>query len=213
MTVRSVLAPLLLAIPLVLLPADGAAQAQAATAPPASVAASPYTARVSVPDQTAASRDKALREALLQVLTTVSGRGDPAFSTILGRGAALVQTYAYQPETGGGFQLEARFDPAGIDQALREQGLPVFGVAAAAAEDLAIEIEGIASAADYARVLQQLRGQPGVERLMVSELDPQGRRLRLQLRVQGGSTGLAAGLGPASPLRPLGADRYEVRLP
>lgn len=136
--------------------------------PPA--AANPYSAVVPVADQSAAARSKALRNALQIVLTQVSG-GTPASRTQLGDAARLVRQYGYLPDpSGGGLLLQADFDPRAVDSALREHGLPIFGVAAGSVEDLVIEVSGILSARDYSRALGQLRGIPGVREAQIQEV-------------------------------------------
>lgn len=89
-----------------------------------------YNAAVPVADQSPRLREGALKQALETVMVRVSGQRD--FAT--GRGAPLLerttgflQGYGY--ETGStGLQLKARFDPRAIDGALRELGLPVWGI-------------------------------------------------------------------------------------
>lgn len=90
-----------------------------------------YAGTVAVNDQSAAQREKVMRQALETVLVRVTG--DRNFAS--GRGAllldrpnAFLQGYGYEAVPGGGLQLKARFDSRAVDTALRELGLPVWGI-------------------------------------------------------------------------------------
>lgn len=164
-----------------------------------------YSARVPVADQTAATRDAALRNALREVLGRVSGEPQSAdLLPILPRAAALVQQYSY--ETGeAGLELVAAFDGRAVDKALREQGLPVWGVYAGIVQEIRVSVSGVQDAAGYARALTQLRSQPGVKSLAVSAVH--GARLELRMRVEGGADRLA---GALSVGRVLARDAYPA---
>ena len=87
----------------------------------------PYGAIVPVEDESATSRDKGLRMALILVLKGAVGRYDPATSPILALAPRLVQQYSFvRDETSGDLMFKAVFDSRAVNDALRGQGLPVF---------------------------------------------------------------------------------------
>jgi hypothetical protein len=95
-----------------------------------------YQAAVAVSGQGVQERDKAIGEALRKVLVRVTGSArlgaGPEARALAGEAAALVQQYRYEttsPTTdGGGSQtLVVRFDPAALQAALRDRGLPIWG--------------------------------------------------------------------------------------
>lgn len=175
-----------------------------------------YQATVKVENQGAAARDKALREALSGVLARVSGQ--PALSSsgrtapILARASSLIRSVSYVPDENGAMQLLAVFEPNAVDAALKQQGLPVHGVAGATLEAVSLRVSGISSPRDYARVLAHLRGLPGVKNPGVTAAS--GDSLTLGLRVEGGSARLAGALGVGGVLRRLPGDdemNYALR--
>lgn len=178
-----------------------AAQPPAATPP---MALNPYEARVAVPDQSAPARDRALQEALAQVVDRVSGDGAARTAgELVARAPQLVQRYAYEvdPLTRQ-LQLTASFDARSIESQLRGSGLTVWGVNAAPVEEVRISISGIDGAKSYARLLARLRSLPGVRNLQV--VSAQGGLLDLRLRAEGGAQRLsgalyASGLTPDTP--------------
>ncbi|WP_028081869.1 DUF2066 domain-containing protein [Solimonas soli] len=176
----------------------------------------PYEGRVGVADQSAASRDQGLREALAQVVGRVSGvdaLGSAA--PVLGRAAQYVQQYGFTQEPGGALQLVARFDKTAVDAQLRALGLPVWGYASAPAEELKLSVSGLRGSADYARVLSTLRAVPGVKAVAVQGAEAD--RLQLGVRAEGGSARLAAALAGGRVLvadgaAPLAAGTLNLRL-
>jgi uncharacterized protein len=93
-----------------------------------------YEAQVSVSNQGEAERTAAVKAALRQVLLKVVGNR-PALSQIsldplLEKAPTLVQQFRYQrveEKEGEALTLWVRFDPSSVDQALRQQALPVWG--------------------------------------------------------------------------------------
>lgn len=174
------LAPLLLVLGLFL-----AVPAIAQTAVSTDVAVNPYEGRVNVADQSNASRDAGLREALAQVVTRVSGAGAPATAAgLIARATQYVQTYGFVRDASGGLQLVARFDNRALDQQLRALGLPVWGYAAAPSADLALRIANVRGGVQYARVMAALRAVPGVQAVVVTAA--QQDLLDLVIRAEGG---------------------------
>lgn len=165
--------------------------AAAQTAPPAAsspmppVPDNPYLATVPVEDESDKSRDKGLRLALIEVLRRAAGKQDSAFGPILAEAGSLVQQYGFQrdPATGG-LSFRAAFDPAAIDNALKKQGLPVFGLNADVIEAWVTEVRGVRDANDYARALEHFGRIRGVRRVDVAEVRDDG--LRLRMIVEGG---------------------------
>ena len=91
-----------------------------------------YDVRVDVPDQTQASRQQALQDALQLVLVKVSGVSAAAqheqVQQHLARAEIYVRTFRYQrDESSGGLQLEVSFAPNLIDELLRKSQQPVWG--------------------------------------------------------------------------------------
>ena len=122
-------------------------------APPAATVSGLYDAEVPVAGQAAAERDRALRRGLLEVVVRVSGqrRVPPTgvLSGALQSPSRYVREYGYgaAPVAGGGARpgaaadagagaragagaasrLWARYDPATVNQLVRQAGLPVWG--------------------------------------------------------------------------------------
>lgn len=186
-----------LLLPTFVLAAALAAPVAAQTGP----VADPYEGRATVADQSAASRDQGLRGALAEVVDRVSGPGAAAgaAAALLARAGQFVQRYAYVPDAGAGLQLVARFDQNAVDGQLRALGLPVWGYSAAPAEDIAVSVGGVRSAADYARALATLRATSGVRSIAVRGTDAD--RLQLAVRADGGAARLAATLAGQRALR------------
>lgn len=189
-------APVLCAALLTATPAVFAATAPAAAAartiapavakPAAVVPENPYEAVVPVEDESNASRDKALRLALIEVLKRVVGRSDAATSSVLVRAPSLVQQYAFQrDETSAALSFRAVFDPSSVEDALKAEGLPVFGIDPGVVEAWTVQVRGLRNADDYARVLGHFGRIPGVRQLDVAEISEQG--LRLRMIVEGGT--------------------------
>ncbi len=100
-----------------------------------------YDAEVEVAGQDAEQRKKGIDEAFLKVLVRVTGnrsvRYSPELVESLRDGDRYLQQYRYQnlplPSAGDGAArdprrlLKASFDPAAVDRALRNEGLPVWG--------------------------------------------------------------------------------------
>lgn len=89
-----------------------------------------HEASVPVRNQGPDQRDAALRQALEAVLIRVTGsrRLPPEATDLLSRANSLVQGYGYE-STGAGreLRLRAQFDARAVENALRGQGLPVWG--------------------------------------------------------------------------------------
>jgi hypothetical protein len=156
---------------------------------------------VPVADQSAAARDPALREALLQVVTRISGEA-AAYSAqaLLDEAPRLVQHYGYRRDADNLLQLVAGFDGRAVEQRLKAQGLPVWGVYAAEAEDVLMQISGLDGSGAYVQLLALLRGLPGVQ-----EVRPQrasGDVLELRVRAEGGAGRLGGALMSAYMLTP-----------
>lgn len=157
-------------------------------------AGDPYEGRVAVADQSPASRDRGLREALAQVVERVSGPGASAgAASVLARAGQLVQRYGFDSDESGALQLVASFDRNAVDGQLRGLGLPVWGYSAAPAEDTAVTVSGLARSEDYAKVMAALRAVPGVRRIAVQGAEAD--RLLLEVRAEGGAERLLAALG------------------
>jgi hypothetical protein len=176
------------------------AQAPAASTASATAAADPYEGRVPAADQSSASRDRGLREALQQVINRVSGPGaDANAPMVVARAPQLVQQYGFDTSNGE-LQLVARFDKNAVDSQLRAAGLPVWGYSAAPAESADVVISGVRAAADYNRILLALRVVPGVRRVAV--LGAEADRVTLTVDAEGGAARLLGALGNGTQFVP-----------
>lgn len=159
-----------------------------------------YDARVPVADQNAATRDTALREALRQVVTRISG-DDAVYAAadLISQAPQLVQHYGYERDAEFGLMLVAGFDGRAVEQRLKAKQLPVWGVYAAAVEDVVIQVSGIQSAEAYIRLLSLVRGVAGVQDVKPEQAT--GDTLQLRVRAEGGAGRLSGGLMGAYELQ------------
>lgn len=189
-TLRAILSATLAAV---LWPAAAAAQ------PPDPLRA--FEAQVPVADQSAPARDEALREALRQVITTVSGpEAEVAAGDLLADAAQLVQHYGYRQDPEYGLLLVAGFDGAAVERRLKALQLPVWGVHAAAVEDVLLRISGLHGRDAYLQVLARLRGLPGVQDVLPNRAI--GDTLEMRVRIEGGAGRLNGALMSAHELVP-----------
>ncbi|MGH8519464.1 MAG: DUF2066 domain-containing protein [Panacagrimonas sp.] len=149
------------------------------------VPGNPYGAIVPVEDESAASRDKGLRMALILVLKGAVGRYDPATSPILSLAPRLVQQYSFvRDDPSGDLMFRAVFDSRAVNDALRGQGLPVFGLDSSVIETWVIQVAGLRTTADYSRVLRHFVRVRGVRSVDVDEVRED--RVLLRMVVEGG---------------------------
>ncbi len=176
----------------------------------------PYEARVPVADQSLPARDRALQEALTQVVNRVGGDGAAiTAAALIARAPQLVQRYGYDvdPLTRQ-LELVASFDARSIESQLRASGVAVWGVNAAPVEEVRLSIDGLRSAQDYAGVIARLRSLPGVRNLQV--VSASGGQLDLRLRAEGGAQRLSGALyasGGLIPDTPAAGTELGYRLP
>lgn len=93
-----------------------------------------YSAATPVPDQSAATRAKAFKRDLAQVLVKVSGNPNAAqvsaLAPVLDNAGNLVVEYRYRTlpvSAGGGQELWAHFDQKAVDKALAQSGQSTWG--------------------------------------------------------------------------------------
>lgn len=97
-----------------------------------------YEAEVPVIDKSEETRETGLGEALIRVITKVTGvrgvRSDPAVAGALERPGGFVQQFRYRMADAAGepggtqpWRLWARFDPRAVDGLIRDAGLRVWG--------------------------------------------------------------------------------------
>lgn len=181
-----------------------AAAGTAATTPE-----NPYLAMVPVEDESDRSREKGLRLALIEVLRRAAGKQDSAFGPILAQAPNLVQQYGFQRDpASGALSFRAAFDPAAVDDALKRQGLPVFGLKTDVIEAWITEVGGVRDAAAYARVLDHFSRIRGVRRVDVAEV--RDERLRLRMTVEGGVAAAAQLALSGGTLRATADGSYEL---
>jgi uncharacterized protein len=98
-----------------------------------------YSGSAEVASQSDADRESGLRAALRATLIKASGDArlaqEPALAGVLGRASGLVRHYTYRESTQAGadgatllrLQIQAEFDPQGVESALRDLGRPLWG--------------------------------------------------------------------------------------
>ncbi len=162
-----------------------------------------YVASAPVADQSPASRDKGLRDALGIVL----GRAGGAQATgakvapLLAKPELLVQQFDFGNNDKGELLIIATFNQAAVDAALKAQGLAVWGVSAGPVDDVSVSISGITSPRAYARALNYLRTQPGMKNVSVTVFAADTMHLRI--RNEGGAARLAGALSVGGVLKRL----------
>lgn len=150
-----------------------------------SLPGNPYGAIVPVQDESQKSRDNGLRMALIQVLKGAVGRYDERTSSILGLAPRLVQQYSFVRDVAADtLMFRAVFDPAAVDEALRAQGLPVFGVNSSVIETWIVQVHGLRTTSDYSKVLRHFTRIKGVRTVDVDDL--RDDTLQLRMVVEGG---------------------------
>lgn len=162
-----------------------------------------YEGRAPLADPSPAQRDKALREALAQVLARVSGAtgiaGSGRTAPILARANQLLRSVSYDNSDPAQPLLVASFNPAAVEEALKQAGLPVWGVLAGQLESVDLRVSGVDSPRAYARALSALQGLPMVKSLFIGEA--LNGTLYLQLQVEGGAGRLSGALSVINILK------------
>lgn len=130
-----------------------------------------FAGEIGVADESSETRNRALSALLADVLKRVSGNtgvaAQPAAKSVLAAAPSLVQQYRYRSEEGdGGVRriLSARFDRAGVERMMREQGLPVWN--------------------PRPRVLLWLASEEGAQRTLLNLDDRPTAKADLQARAQ-----------------------------
>ena len=162
-----------------------------------------YEGRAPLADETPDQRDQALRAALSQVLGRVSGASGALQSgraaPILARAKSLLRAVSYDHTDASQPVLVARFNPAAVEDALKQAGLPVWGVLAGQVEDVELLVNGVDSPRAYARALAALQGLPMVKAVQVAAAA--AGTLHLRLSVEGGAGRLGGALAVTNVLR------------
>lgn len=162
-----------------------------------------YIASAPVPDQTPASRDKGLRDALTAVLGRAGGpqATGAKIAPILAKPDVLVQQFDFGNNDKGELLIIVTFNQAAVDSALKAQGLAVWGVNAGPVDEVAVTISGITTPRSYARVLNYLRTQPGMKSVSVAVFAE--NTMHLRIRNEGGAARLAGALSVGGMLKRL----------
>lgn len=130
-------------------------------------AARDYTARIPIEADSAENREEALREALAEVLLRVSGV--PAEPRLLDQARRWVMHFGVvRDETGLG--LQAGFDGRAIDNALRAEGLPVWGAYEGDLITLSVVVAGLRRPEHFGELLRRLETSPEIRSLSMSRL-------------------------------------------
>lgn len=161
----------------------------------------PYEARIPVDDQSAASRDPALRDALATVVMRVSGDDAPYVAgELINQAPQLVLRYGYERDAENQMVLVAAFEPRTLDSRLKALGLPVWGVYAAAVEEIPVTVNGIAGRDAYQRVIALFSGLPNVQNVAVESAT--GQQLQLRIKAEGGAGRLNGAVMASGGLSP-----------
>lgn len=168
-----------------------------------------YIATAVVPDQSAPSRDKGLRDTLSTVLTRAGGpqASGAKVAHLLLKPDVLVEQYDYGYNDKNELMIIVTFNQPAVDAALKAQGLAVWGISTGPVDDVAVSIRGITSPRAYARTLSYMRAQPGMKNLSVTVLA--GDTLYLRIRNEGGAARLIGALSVGNVLTRL--DNGETR--
>jgi hypothetical protein len=168
-----------------------------------------YVASAAVPDQSPASRDKGLRDALSVVLSRAGGAQATGVKVapLLAKPDAFVQQFDFGNNDKGELLIIVTFNQPAIDAALKAQGLAVWGVNVGPVDEVAVSISGITTPRAYARVLSYLRAQPGMKNVSVAVLAE--NTMHLRIRNEGGAARLAGALSVGTVLKRL--DNGETR--
>lgn len=152
-----------------------------------------YEARIPVADQSDAARVPALRQALSEVVTRVSGStATVQASSLIDQASALVQRFGYQKEIDNTLVLVAAFDGPAVERRLKALGLPVWGIYAANVEEVQMQVSGIRSGADYLQLMTTVQGLPNVRG--VDAVRASADLVELRVRSEGGAGRLAGAL-------------------
>jgi hypothetical protein len=168
-----------------------------------------YVASAVVPDQSPASRDKGLRDALSIVLGRVGGAQATGakVTPLLAKPDALVQQFDFGNNDKAEMLIIVTFNQPAVDAALKAQGLAVWGVNTSPVDDVAVSISGITTPRGYARVLSYLRTQPGMKNVSVTVFAE--NTMHLRIRNEGGAARLTGALSIGNVLKRL--DNGETR--
>ncbi len=155
------------------------------------------TAKVSVPDQSSASLQKALPQAFAQVLVNVSGNPNissvPAVANNKRDLSTFLQNYSFIRENGpqgeAELSVQITFDKAAIDDFLREAGQ---SHAQAHYAPVRLEVLGINSLQDYLDVVHAIKNIPEIKQVSVS--DSNGSSLIVSVLSDGGAQNLTQAL-------------------
>jgi len=165
-----------------------------------------YAATVPVGDEGEEARQRALRNALQVVITTVSG-GMPGERSLLDRAESVLSYYGYVRDSASNkLLLQAEFDRHAVNNLMRDAGLPIFGIKAADASSATINVEGVVTTAGYGRVLNYLEGLPEVQSVVLRQAADGA--LQLTLAVSGGEAKLTQLAYEGNVLRPLSPGNY-----
>ncbi len=210
-----------------LLPAAAVAQAPlqsaapgAATAPAPVVASvsptNPYEAVVPLIDASPAAEAAALREALALVLAGITGLSDvrtsAAAAPILEQASKLAQRYGdEQDPVTHALLYRAAFDPRSVEEAVKRQGLPVFGVVAGAEQEWPVDVSAVNTFRDYGRALSTLRKLRSVKGVQVRAV--QADHVQMLIRFEGDAQALSRAIAGSGKFVPaLGAAGLQFAL-
>jgi hypothetical protein len=162
-----------------------------------------YVASAVVADQTPASRDKGLREALSVVLGRAGGAEATGarIAPLLSKPDLLVQQFDFSNNDKGEMLIIVTFNQVAVDAALKAQGFAVWGVNAGPVDEVAISVSGVTTPRAYARALNYLRAQPGMKNISVTVFAE--NTMHLRIRNEGGAQRLAGALSVGNVLKRL----------
>ena len=160
-----------------------------------------YIASAPVTDQSSASRDKGLRDALSIVLGRAGGAQATGakIAPLLAKPEVLTQQFDFGTNDKGELLIIVTFNQTAVDAALKAQGIAVWGVSTATVDDVGLSISGVTTLRGYSRVLNYLRTQPGMKNVAVTVFA--ANTMHLRIRNEGGAARLAGALSVGGLLK------------
>lgn len=169
-----------------------------------------YAARIPIEADTQENRAAALRAALAEVLLRVSGRSAPEH--LLDQAHAWVLHFGLDRDEVG-LGLRAGFDGRAIENALRAEGLPVWGAFEGDLMTLGVIVAGLQQPGHYAELMKRLENLAEIRSVSLASL--RGDRLELRVSTAAGAYAIDEALRgfarPESPDPTTGALRYRLQ--
>lgn len=156
-----------------------------------------FTAKVSVPDESAAAVQNALPDAFAQVLVNISGNSNIATQDAIEKIKAqlpnFLQNYTFVRENNAqgesNLLVQITFDKNAVEDFLQKTGQKEVATNEAATKTLQLTISGINNLQDYLAVKAAIKNLPGIKHIIVNDMS--GSTLALSLEAQGGAQNIS----------------------